>query len=150
MNHVWVILFVAIVATPAFAQRPVLDASAMEAEVHRYGSMALYGITFEPGTATIEAGSEKVLQEIVKLMKDRTDWRFEVQGHTDDRGDTAVHLQQSDARARAVVAWLVQHGIAPSRLVAKGYGGSAPLADNASENGRARNRRVELKKLNDE
>ena len=130
--------------------RVAADAGAIEAEIHRYGSVALYGIAFDDGKATLRAGSEQVLAEIVKLMNDRTDWRFEVQGHTDNVGVKSANLSLSEQRAKIVVAWLTKHGIAESRLVAKGFGDTVPLADNATEDGRAKNRRVELKKLNDE
>jgi len=123
------------------------DASAMAAEVQKSGSVAVYGITFDTGSATLQAGSEQVLAEVAKLMKERPDWRFEVQGHTDNVGQKAANMTLSEQRARAVVAWLTQNGIEGSRLVAKGYGDTQPVADNATEEGRARNRRVELKKL---
>ena len=138
------------VLVKGMAQEVVADASAMEAEIHRTGSVALYGINFDTGKATLQAGSEKMLGEIVKLMKDHTDWRFEVQGHTDNVGAKGANLTLSEQRAKTVVEWLTKNGVAAARLVAKGYGDTAPLMDNATDEGRAKNRRVELKKLNDE
>jgi outer membrane protein OmpA-like peptidoglycan-associated protein len=138
------------VLVKAMEQQVVADASAMEAEIHRTGSVALYGINFDTGKATLQAGSEKMLGEIVKLMKDHTDWRFEVQGHTDNVGAKGANLTLSEQRAKTVVEWLTKNGVAAARLVAKGYGDTVPLMDNATEDGRAKNRRVELKKLNDE
>ena len=138
------------VLVKAMEQSIVADASAMEAEINKTGSVALYGINFDTGKATLQAGSEKMLAEIVKLMKERTDWRFEVQGHTDNVGQKAANLTLSDQRARTVVDWLTKNGVAASRLVAKGYGDTNPVAENTSEDGRAKNRRVELKKLNEE
>ena len=91
-----------------------------------------------------------MLREIVTLLKGRTDWRFEVQGHTDSVGPAAANLALSGQRAEAIIEWLTKHGVEPPRLVAKGYGPTVPLAENTSDEGRARNRRVELKKLNDE
>ena len=126
------------------------DASAMAAEVVRSGSVAVYGINFDTGKATLQPGSDQVLGEIVKLLQGHEEWRVEVQGHTDNVGAKAANLTLSDQRAVAVVAWLTAHGIAASRLVAKGYGDANPLADNATDEGRAKNRRVELKKLNEE
>ena len=169
MRRTWVALLLMLVwAIPAAAQDPatepdedgckdkgteqqvVADASAMEAEIHRTGSVALYGINFDTGKATLQAGSEKMLGEIVKLMKDHTDWRFEVQGHTDSVGAKGTNLTLSEQRAKTVVEWLTKNGVAAARLVAKGYGDTVPLMDNATDDGRAKNRRVELKKLNDE
>ena len=132
------------------AQELVADASGMEAAINASGSVALYGINFDTGKATIQAGSDKVLGEIAKLMKARTDWRFEVQGHTDNVGQKAANQALSEQRAAAVVGWLMQNGVAASRLVPKGYGDGIPVADNTTEEGRAKNRRVELKKLNEE
>lgn len=129
-------------------QEVVADASAMAAEVEKTGSVAVYGITFDTGKATIGAESETVLNEILTLMKDRTDWRFEVQGHTDNVGAAAANQALSQQRAAAVVTWLTKNGVDASRLVAKGYGDTAPVADNSTDEGRAKNRRVELKKLN--
>ena len=148
MRGFWSLLLAVLVAAPLYAQ--VMDASAMEAEIHRTGSVVLYGIAFESGTATLRSDSERTLSAIVKLMKDRTDWRFEVQGHSDNVGAKGANLTLSGQRAKTVVEWLTKNGIATPRLVAKGYGDTAPLADNGSEDGRAKNRRVELRKLNDE
>lgn len=131
-------------------QEVVADASAMAAEIDKSGSVAVYGINFDTGKATLQAGSEKVLGEIVTLMKERTDWKFEVQGHTDNVGQKGANMTLSEQRARAVVEWLTKNGVEPSRLSARGYGDTKPVADNTSDEGRAKNRRVELKKLNEE
>jgi OmpA-OmpF porin, OOP family len=134
----------------AMTQEVVADASAMEAEINKTGSVALYGINFDTGKATLQAGSETMLEEIAKLLKSRTDWRLEVQGHTDNVGQKAANLTLSQQRAKTVVDWLTKNGVDASRLVAKGYGDSNPVADNTTDEGRAKNRRVELKKLNEE
>lgn len=138
------------VLVKAMTQDMQADASSMAAEVVKSGSVAVYGINFDTGKATLQPGSDQVLGEVVKLLQGHGEWRFEVQGHTDNVGAKAANLTLSDQRAKAVVAWLTTHGIAASRLVAKGYGDGKPLADNATDAGRAKNRRVELKKLNEE
>lgn len=132
------------------AQEVTADATSLAAEIDKSGSVAVYGINFDTGKATLQAGSEQVLGEIVKLMKERTDWKFEVQGHTDNVGQKGANMTLSDQRAKAVVAWLTKNGVEASRLVARGYGDTKPVADNTSDEGRAKNRRVELKKLNEE
>jgi len=66
----------------------------------------------------------------------------EVQGHTDNVGDDGYNQTLSDSRAKAVVTWLTQHGVTSDRLTAKGCGKTKPFADNGSDEGRARNRRV--------
>lgn len=138
------------VLVKSMTQEMQADASAMAAEVVKSGSVAVYGINFDTGKATLQPGSDQVLGEIAKLMTGHEEWRFEVQGHTDNVGAKAANLTLSDQRARAVVAWLTGHGVASARLVAKGYGDTKPVADNTSDEGRAKNRRVELKKLNEE
>ncbi|HEX6277832.1 MAG TPA: OmpA family protein [Polyangiaceae bacterium] len=100
-------------------------------------------IQFETGTAVLRAESDPILTELVRLLAVRLDIELvEVQGHTDETGTTELNRRLSEARARAVVAWLVAHGVAPERLVAKGYGKEQPIADNTTEAGRAQNRRV--------
>jgi len=81
-----------------------------------------------------------------KLLTDSPELRLAVQGHTDNTSTPAHNQQLSEARAQAVVAALTTQSIAGSRLRAAGFGQSKPLADNATEAGRARNRRVELVK----
>jgi outer membrane protein OmpA-like peptidoglycan-associated protein len=70
--------------------------------------------------------------------------KLEVQGHTDNVGNDAYNQTLSEARAKAVATWLTQHGVAADRLTAKGYGKTKPVADNGSDEGRAKNRRVEI------
>jgi outer membrane protein OmpA-like peptidoglycan-associated protein len=70
--------------------------------------------------------------------------KLEVQGHTDNVGNDANNQTLSEARAKAVVNWFTQHGIAAERLTSRGYGKTRPVADNGSDEGRAKNRRVEI------
>jgi outer membrane protein OmpA-like peptidoglycan-associated protein len=70
--------------------------------------------------------------------------RLEIQGHTDNVGSDAYNQPLSEARAHAVVAWLTQHLVAPARLTARGFGKTRPIATNATDDGRAQNRRVEI------
>ncbi len=91
--------------------------------------------------------AEATVAEVVTLLQQNPTLRLGVHGHTDDVG-TALHNQQlSEGRAQAVVATLSQAGIAASRLQAAGFGQTKPLADNNTEENRAKNRRVELVKL---
>ncbi|HUP90883.1 MAG TPA: OmpA family protein, partial [Solimonas sp.] len=84
--------------------------------------------------------------EVAKMLKSAPDLKLEVGGHTDNVGQPAANQKLSEARAQAVQAALVAQGIAAARLSAKGYGDTRPVADNRSEDGRAKNRRVELTK----
>ncbi len=87
-----------------------------------------------------------MLQKVLALLKSRPDLKLEVQGHTDNVGSDDYNLKLSDARAASVAAWLVSKGITADRLTAQGYGMRQPIADNGSDEGRAKNRRVELRK----
>jgi outer membrane protein OmpA-like peptidoglycan-associated protein len=87
------------------------------------------------------------LGEIVKLMQQNPSLKLRVEGHTDNQGNAAANQALSEKRAQAVVAWLTGKGISASRLVAKGFGAGKPMADNNTEDGRAKNRRVELAKM---
>ena len=100
-------------------------------------------VTFETGTAVLRAESSGILTEVARLLAEHTEIALvEVQGHTDETGTGDFNRRLSENRARSVVEWLVGHGVAPERLVAKGYGKDQPIADNATEAGRAKNRRV--------
>jgi outer membrane protein OmpA-like peptidoglycan-associated protein len=123
------------------------DAAAMAAEIEKTGSVAVYGINFDTAKATLTPDSEKVLQEVLSLMNQQADGGFEVQGHTDNVGARTANQALSEQRAASVVSWLVKNGIDKTRLTPKGYGDSQPVADNTSDEGRAKNRRVELKKV---
>jgi outer membrane protein OmpA-like peptidoglycan-associated protein len=108
----------------------------------------IYGIHFDVDSAVIQARSEPVIAEIADLLKANPSWRFQVEGHTDSDGGAAYNLALSQRRAQAVVDDLVaHHGIARGRLMAKGYGLTKPVASNATDGGKALNRRVELLRL---
>jgi outer membrane protein OmpA-like peptidoglycan-associated protein len=95
--------------------------------------------------AAIAADSFPVLEEVAAALVLHPEiTRVEIEGHTDDRGVPAYNLDLSQRRADAVRAWLVEHGVAPERLVAKGYGATRPVAPNDTDAGRARNRRVQI------
>jgi len=128
-------------------QEVTADASSLNDELNKSGHVAVYGIQFDTGKATIQPTSETVLAEIVKLLQQNADLKLRVEGHTDNQGNTAANQALSEKRAQAVVAWLTGKGIAASRLAAKGFGATKPVADNNTEDGRAKNRRVELAKM---
>ncbi|MBO2011065.1 OmpA family protein [Hymenobacter negativus] len=109
------------------------------------GRATLY-INFDTEQAHIKPESEPAVAEVVKLLQANPALRLAVEGHTDNAGTPAHNQQLSEARAQAVVAALAAQGIATARLQAAGFGQTKPLADNATEAGRAQNRRVELVK----
>jgi OmpA-OmpF porin, OOP family len=103
-------------------------------------------VNFETAKATITSDSAKTLDTAAAVLKAAADFKVEVAGHTDNVGAPDANLKLSQERAQAVMAALVQRGIAAARLSAKGYGQTTPVADNRTDEGRAKNRRVELVK----
>lgn len=122
-------------------QEVTADASSLKEEISKAGHVAVYGIHFETGKATILPDSAGTLKQIVLLLDQNPDLRLRVEGHTDNQGNAAANQALSEKRAEAVVAWLTSHGVAAARLGAKGFGQTEPVADNSSEEGRAKNPR---------
>lgn len=135
-----------VVTEKAMQQEVTADASSLADEINKSGHVAVYGIHFDTSQATILPDSESVLGEVAKALEQNPDWKLRVEGHTDNQGSAAANQVLSEKRAQAVVAWLSGHGVAAERLAAKGLGQTKPVADNATEDGRAKNRRVELVK----
>ena len=102
-------------------------------------------IFFETGKAVILPKSFDILNSVAQAMKDYSNISIEVQGHTDSVGSDSYNLKLSDRRANSVRQYLIEQGVDAERLQAKGYGESTPIADNATEEGKERNRRVEFK-----
>ena len=108
----------------------------------------LQQVQFATGTAKLTGNSDEILSEVAGVLKERSEIaKLEVQGHTDDKGNKAANKALSQSRAESVVKALVAKGIAAERLSAKGYGQEVPIADNKTEEGRAKNRRVQFKIL---
>jgi len=101
-------------------------------------------VAFEPSSATIARGSETPLNVLASLLKQAPDLRIRVTGHTDNTGRASENLGLSRSRARSVTAYLSDRGVASEQLIAQGYGDTQPIADNETEAGRARNRRIEI------
>ena len=102
-------------------------------------------VHFATASAKLEGDSQAVLDDVATVLKENADWKFKVLGHTDSTGTAAVNEKLAMERAESVVAYLNARGVSPGRLTpVKEYGERAPKADNASDVGRAENRRVEL------
>ncbi|MGN7721068.1 OmpA family protein [Chitinophaga sp. 22620] len=105
----------------------------------------LRNIFFPSNQFTLDPASATELDKLVALLKENPTMVAEISGHTDNVGSDAANQQLSENRAKSVVEYLVQHGIQPERLKAKGYGESKTIDSNDTETGRAQNRRTELK-----
>lgn len=103
------------------------------------------GIAFAPAKAVLLPSSTKVLDQAAKTLVEFPTIALEIQGHTDNGGVREKNVELSTARAEAVKAYLVAHGVAATRLTVKGYGPDQPIADNKTAKGKAANRRVEFK-----
>jgi OOP family OmpA-OmpF porin len=134
------------VRTKGMTQELQVTAEGLAAEIGRSGRVAVYGINFDTGRATLAAGSDAVLEEIGRLLKANAGWRMKIEGHTDNVGSKDANQKLSEDRAAAVERWLVAHGVDKSRLTHEGFGDTRPVGDNSTEDGRARNRRVEIVK----
>ena len=134
-----------IVEEAAMTQKVEFTAMELASILDEKGVVALHGILFDTGQATIRSESKADLQSVGDLLKQRTDLRLEIQGHTDNVGVPEMNRRLSDARAAAVKQYLVAtFGVAAARLTTAGFGDTQPVADNRTEQGRAQNRRVEL------
>ena len=134
-----------VVESQAMRQDVVANADAFRAALGASGHVEVPGILFDTGKSEIKPQSEAALVEVAKLLKAEPRLAVWVVGHTDSVGTTQANVALSAARADAVAKALVaRHGIEASRLDAHGNGPYAPVASNATEDGRARNRRVEL------
>lgn len=110
--------------------------------------VVLEGVFFENDSNRLSIPAQQILRGVADAIKQSSASLFEVGGYTDDAGDAEYNLQLSASRAAAVRDYLLSLGIAKSRLQVRGYGESSPRADNATPEGRAMNRRVELKIVN--
>lgn len=101
-------------------------------------------IEFALGSANLTPAGAAILDQLLPLVQGDATTRIEIQGYTDNTGDPVWNRQLSEARAAATRAYLVRKGVAAERLTARGYGDARPIADNASAEGRSRNRRIEF------
>src|SRR5690606_3092328 len=109
----------------------------------------LDNVYFDTGKSTLKPVSNKTLNDLVEVLKLKKQMKFEIQGHTDNVGSDEANMKLSQERAETVRDYLISRGVAAERITAKGYGPTRPVADNAHEQGRAKNRRTSLKVLND-
>ncbi|MCJ7563295.1 MAG: OmpA family protein [Candidatus Aminicenantes bacterium] len=122
-----------------------VTADAMYDALTKDGFMALY-INFDTGKSAIKPESMPIVEQIAALMKAHTDLKLSIEGHTDNVGTAASNKTLSEQRAKAVLDAVVKQGIAANRMTAIGWGQDKPVADNRTEEGKAKNRRVEIVK----
>ena len=126
-------------------QEVVADAKSLAGSINETGKAAVYGIYFDTAKSSLKSESGAAIAEIVKLLKGNARLKLYVVGHTDNVGKFESNIRLSQARAAAVVNELVRNnGISAARLTPFGAGPAAPVASNREEDGRAKNRRVEL------
>jgi len=134
-----------IVEREEMKQEVVANAEAMGNDIDTTGHVAVYGIYFDTGKSEIKPESDAAISEIAKLLKGNPNLKVNVVGHTDNVGERDYNMKLSKARAESVAKELIsKYGIASGRLAAYGVGPLAPVAANKTEEGRAKNRRVEL------
>lgn len=135
-----------IVAEMPMVQKVEVSADEMVKALATSGRIALYGILFDTGKDTIKPESVRELTEVVTLLSGNPALKLRIEGHTDNVGKATENLTLSRKRAEAVKRWLVGKGIADARLESAGLGDTKPATSNDGEQGRAKNRRVELVK----
>lgn len=134
-----------IVQKEAMVQQVTADAAALGADIKASGHVSIYGILFDTGKSEIKPESDAAIAEIAKLLKRDAGLNIYVVGHTDNVGGLVSNLKLSQSRAEAVKNALIgKYGIAAARLSSYGAGPYCPVSANTTEEGRAKNRRVEL------
>ena len=132
-------------AGPAHPPTPLVTSEQMADEINRTGRIALYGLYFDTGRTDLKSESKPTLEQIADLLKREPNLKLLVVGHTDNVGNFETNRDLSQRRAESVVNALVTgFGIAPDRLIPFGVSYAAPVASNATPEGRSQNRRVEL------
>lgn len=141
------LIWLRIIEKKGMTQYIVADAAAMGGDLKTSGHVAVYGIFFDTNKSEVKPDSKAALEEIARLLKQSPALKLKVVGHTDMTGNLDANMRLSQARGEAVAQALVsQHGIAAARLKGYGVGPLCPVASNDTEEGKAKNRRVELVK----
>jgi len=122
----------------------VLDADSLAYALEHNGRVPIRAIQFSADTAQFAPGAEEALKEVAALLQHQPGLSLRIEGHTDASAPRPVRMALSSQRAVAVVNWLVAHGVRRSRRSAQGRGNEEPIGDNATEEGRAKNNRIDL------
>jgi outer membrane protein OmpA-like peptidoglycan-associated protein len=149
-REIWVYVQMAdggydMVITEKEAMRQDIQANEMFEKINAGDTLTLY-INFESGKSVIKNDSQNILDELYKMLSANPALKIIIEGHTDNVGNQASNKTLSEERALSVQTALASKGILSNRIQTVGYGQDKPIADNASEEGKAKNRRVEIKK----
>lgn len=140
-------LHVAMIKTKAVViTSQLIKAEEMKLSLEHNGLVTLY-INYDTNKSDIKPEAKPTLEEIYKLLNENPNLKLSIEGHTDNSGDKKYNLELSEARAKSIVSYLTGKGISNDRLQSKGYGDTKPLQENTSEDNKALNRRVELRKI---
>jgi cytochrome c oxidase subunit II len=134
------------VVTPVVDTVAVDDSLDIEATLKATGKITLH-LKFESSSSKLDKESLEAVRDLYDYLKADASTKLEIDGHTDNTGDPQKNKKLSQERAQAIVNALVKKGINKKRLIAKGFGGEVPVSDNNTEEGKAKNRRVEIKKI---
>ncbi len=135
-----------LIAMAKEAMKQEVQANEMFKEIASSGSIALY-INFETGKADIKPESQNIVVQLAKMLQENPGLKVSIDGHTDNIGAAPSNLALSEKRAKSVLNAVIAKGVNGNRLSAKGWGQSKPVMDNNTEEGRAKNRRVEIVKM---
>ena len=143
-RNIWATLHLAETAYSIRVADATIAQNQLAADLGSKCHLALTGVLFDFNKSSLKPESDAVLRQVAALLTQDPTLKLEIQGHTDNVGSDAYNQPLSEARAHSVVIWLTQHSVAPTRLGARGYGKMRPIATNATDEGRAQNRRGEI------
>jgi outer membrane protein OmpA-like peptidoglycan-associated protein len=126
--------------------RDILKAGQLAEQIRKQGFVNL-NVNFDTNKSLIKDADKPAINEVVALLKNDLNLKLSVEGHTDNVGNAAANKTLSQARSDSLVAYIVAAGIPAKRLMAKGFGSESPISDNRTDEGKAKNRRVELVKI---
>ncbi|MEZ4722949.1 MAG: DUF5723 family protein [Flavobacteriales bacterium] len=121
----------------------------IKAEEKEVLDQAFANLEFETGKEKIKASSYESLDKLAALLVEKEDWKLQISGHTDNVGNDAANMTLSEKRSKAVASYIESKGVPKSRMIVQWYGETKPIADNATAEGRALNRRVEMEVIFD-
>jgi OmpA-OmpF porin, OOP family len=135
-----------LIIVEASAVRKIVEAGQLADQINKQGFVNL-NVNFDTNKSLIKDGDKPAINEVVTLLKNDPNLKLSVEGHTDNVGNAGANKTLSQARSDSLVAYMVAAGIPAKRLMAKGFGSESPISDNRTDEGKAKNRRVELVKI---